>query len=102
MPKIELLVKYCSEFQEVFILKILSIIVLLLFVVAYFIFAIFSNSKKIKEYVSKFSSLLFMYKFDFFFHLQSKIIIPSLVEIVFFCIKIICTFYLFNNYCFLL
>jgi uncharacterized oligopeptide transporter (OPT) family protein len=32
-----------------------------------FIFAIFSNKKKIKEYASKFSSLLFMYKFNCFF-----------------------------------
>jgi len=75
IPKIELLVKYCLEFQKVFILKILSIIVLLLIVVAYFIFAIFSNRKKIKEYVSKFSSLLFMYRFNCFF---------IKVEIVFF------------------
>jgi len=32
-----------------------------------FIFAIFSNKKKIKEYASKFSNLLFMYKFNCFF-----------------------------------
>jgi hypothetical protein len=32
-----------------------------------FIFAIFSNKKKIKEYASKLSSFLFMYKFNCFF-----------------------------------
>ena len=44
-----------------------------------FIFAIFSNKKKIKEYVSKFSSLLFMHKFNCFF---------ITVGIVFFLLKL--------------
>ena len=40
---------------------------------------IFSNKEKIKEYVSKFSSLLFMYKFNCFF---------ITVGIVFFLLKL--------------
>ena len=54
---------------------------------------IFLNKKKIKEYAYEFLNLFFKYRFNCFF---------ITVGIIFFLFKIICTFYLFSNYCFLL